>query len=599
MHLAEESVVKNMSQLISAATQKNWDRLGITATSVRLKSRANKTSSDRIVFPKEYFHDKKNISFIQNIVDIILAHNLPIESVLYSTALRCLEDKKLIRNGKAFQQNVQTFLEEYQHFTFDCSFVDVILPFAETDLLGLLYQCLKPEGSRNKNGIYYTSSPVAKILLRDADISEDRCFLDPCCGSGNLLLHATCTNPNNLFGIDNDPLAVMIAKCNLIMKFAGVDFSPQIFHRDFLKTDRFFVQSAENFVGENRFEYIITNPPWGAVSYFGDIEFAGINPKESFSAFLITSMKYLSEHGKLRFLLPESFLNIKTHSGIRSFILKHYHIEEIRCYSHSFSGVSTKFIDISITKNKRKNLTSIHVSDNIFSVDTSVFAKTKYVVFSIINGEDSRIIDYVNKQGKYNLSESVFGLGIVTGDNKSKLFETQSGNLEAIYSGKEIQPYRLSNARYFIRYCREEFQQCAKEMIYRAPEKLAYKFISRKLVFAYDDLQSLFLNSANLLIPNIKGMNIKTVLAFLNSEIFQFMYQKQFADIKILKGNLIELPFPEIDKDTNRELLLLTNSVRLVNKNVLSEINNIMYEIFHLNDKDKSYIKNELNCFRK
>lgn len=40
-------------------------------------------------------------------------------------------------------------------------------------------------------------------------------------------------------------------------------------------------------------------------------------------------------------------------------------------------------------------------------------------------------------------------------------------------------------------------------------------------MFAYDDTSSLFLNSANILIPNIPGMSTKTVLAFLNSSLYR------------------------------------------------------------------------------
>jgi type I restriction-modification system DNA methylase subunit len=581
----------DMSQLISTATQKNWERLGIITTGVRLKSRANKTSSDRIIFPIEYFHDKKNISLVQNVVSYAIENNLPIENVLYSVALRCFEHNGFIVDGIALQQNVCKYIEEYQHLSCIDFFADTILPFDESDLLGLLYQCLKSEGMRNRDGIYYTSSPVANILLRDVDVSNNQYFLDPCCGSGNLLLTISEANPKNLFGIDSDPIAIMIAKCNMIMKYPGNDFSPQIFHRDFLETNLLFAANDENPIEEFRFDYIITNPPWGAVSNFGDIDFSGMTPKESFSAFLIKSMDYLSPHGKLRFLLPESFLHIKTHSDIRSFILKNYHIEEIRNYPHSFSGVSTKFIDVTITKNRNKNITSFHYPDKNIFVDSAVFMKNKHSVFSIITGEDRRIIDYINNQGIYNLSESIFGLGIVTGNNKSKLFETSDKNLESIYSGKEVSPYHLEKAKYFIHYCREEFQQTAKESIYRAPIKLAYKFISRKLVFAYDNSQSLFLNSANLLIPNIKGMNIKTVLAFLNSELYQFLYQKQFADIKVLKSSLMELPFPTIDEITNQKITEIVDMILSGQNDMISVADDIIYEIFHVNDNDRKYIK--------
>jgi hypothetical protein len=97
--------------------------------------------------------------------------------------------------------------------------------------------------------------------------------------------------------------------------------------------------------------------------------------------------------------------------------------------------------------------------------------------------------------------------------------------------------------------------------MYRAEEKLAYKFISDKLVFAYDNTRSLFLNSANILIPQVPSMNIKTVMLFLNSELFQFAYRKKFGNIKILKGNLCELSFPKLSSDLDKECCRIVDDI--------------------------------------
>lgn len=113
-------------------------------------------------------------------------------------------------------------------------------------------------------------------------------------------------------------------------------------------------------------------------------------------------------------------------------------------------------------------------------------------------------------------------------------------------------PYRLKPLKLFIRYNRNELQQVAKEKYYRAKEKLVYKFVSDKLVFAYDESATLVLNSANILIPRAPTMSTKTVLAFLNTELYQYLYRVLFAEIKILKGNLLQLPFPLLSEKQER-----------------------------------------------
>jgi len=90
----------------------------------------------------------------------------------------------------------------------------------------------------------------------------------------------------------------------------------------------------------------------------------------------------------------------------------------------------------------------------------------------------------------------------------------------------------------------ERFQQTAPERKYRAPEKLIYRFISKYLVVAYDDRGSLTLNSANILITRMEGYPAKAVLALFNSTLYQYLFQKKFSSIKVLRGHLEQLPLP-------------------------------------------------------
>ena len=141
---------------------------------------------------------------------------------------------------------------------------------------------------------------------------------------------------------------------------------------------------------------------------------------------------------------------------------------------------------------------------------------------------------------------------------------------------------------------RSQFQQVAQEKYYRANEKLVYKFISKKLVFAYDNTKSLFLNSANILIPNVPNMSIKTVMAYLNSELFQYLYTKLFGEVKILKGNLILLPFPKITEQQNNIITKIVNEL-LKGKNENNDtLQKIIFYSYGLNQEQMQYIKGQL-----
>lgn len=116
-----------------------------------------------------------------------------------------------------------------------------------------------------------------------------------------------------------------------------------------------------------------------------------------------------------------------------------------------------------------------------------------------------------------------------------------------------------------------------------------YRFISRKLVFSIDETGSLFLNSANILIPNVPSMSTKSVLAFLNSALYQYLYITLFDDCKILKGNLLRLPFPLINQKQNRFLVNLVEGI-LNGTQLSSRVDDAVFDVFGLNQLERERV---------
>lgn len=109
-------------------------------------------------------------------------------------------------------------------------------------------------------------------------------------------------------------------------------------------------------------------------------------------------------------------------------------------------------------------------------------------------------------------------------------------------------------AQCFLKFEPDQFQQTAPEQKYRAKEKLIYRFISKQLVFAYDDKQILTLNSANILIPQSVSHSIKVILGIFNSSLYQFIFQKKFNSIKVLRNHIESLPLPDWSEDTYKTI---------------------------------------------
>lgn len=568
-----------INTLISNATMRNWSRLDYSAAS-KLNSRANKKLSKKVIIPTEYFSNINNIEIVENILNLIRQLDLDIFDALYSLSINLLTKHNLIE-----KPHVQQTLSEYKKYRLSNELLYISLPDDEKDILGIIYQSLLSEGEKNITGTYYTTNSITINMTESLDFSHEETFFDPCCGSGAFLLALQNVKPTQIFGADINPIAVMIAKVNLLLKYVDAEFVPQVYCYDYL----------DNYsINNDRYDYIVTNPPWGVTNIVKSLSNT-IFSKESFSLFFEKAYHQLKEKGIVRFLFPESILNVKTHKDIREFILQNGDLQQIQYYSNTFNGVTTKIIDLLHKKSARTPFVFIKKKNATFSMPKTAFSHTQNTVFNILNEIDIAIVEKVKKIGIYNLADSIWALGVVTGDNKTKLKLNPQNGFEKIYTGKEIMPYRLKPAKNYIYYDRKQLQQVAKEEYYRAKEKLVYKFISKNLVFAYDNTSSLFLNSANILIPQIPNMSIKTVLAFLNSELYQYLYCTLFSEIKILKGNLIELPFINITQEQDNLISSYVQNILNGDDNYIMKIQEEIYKLFDINNSQKKYIREKIN----
>ena len=218
----------------------------------------------------------------------------------------------------------------------------------------------------------------------------------------------------------------------------------------------------------------------------------------------------------------------------------------------------------------------------------------KNQIFVNLNHIDIAIIEKVERVKGADLSESIFGLGVVTGDNKTKLSKVLESDMEVIYTGKEVEKYSLLQARNFIHFNRDKLQQVAPDEIYRAPEKLIYKTISKYLKIALDTSGSLTSNSANIFIPKVSGMDIYVVMGILNSDLYSYLHYKIFGGVnKIARENLMALPLPRLNSKNHEELRELVQTViRVGDDRVLQTY--INSTIFGLSDEEIKHVSKTL-----
>jgi type I restriction-modification system DNA methylase subunit len=585
----------------------------------RLNKRANKKHSSTTFIPDEYAENQEVKDFVQEVVEGYKNNSLAINTTLFILTLNLLKQAGLIQYEKplsnfdriftkneVIKREINWWLDhiEKTNFTkFYSNLLNLSVPKVH-DILGLIYQSITAEGNKSQAGAYYTPKKVVKEIV-DLYVQEDFLILDPCCGTGQFLL---CTlekikKPGNVWGFDIDEVAVRLARINVLLKFPDIDFTPHIYHKNTLLE----IESKE--ISPSLFDAIITNPPWGV--HFSSNEtdklqslYPSIKSGEAFSYFIQKGLHLLKEGGILSFVLPESLLNIKTHRDIRKIIVDKTNIIKIKYLDRVFKNVFTPIIRLDIKKSSPDEFNKFEAEKvNIrHTIEQSKLKNNADFIFNVFSStEDTELFEKIySKEHTTLVNNAEWALGIVTGDNKKYLADYRTDQNEPLLTGKNVNRFLNDEPKKFIKFDPAKFQQVAPEHKYRAKEKLIYKFISKELVFSYDNNQSLTLNSANILIPKVKDYPIKTILALFNSSLYQFLHQKMFGSLKILKGDLEKLPLPTLNEKHHSEIINLTDQLLnpelpvYTRQEIFKNLDDYVMDLFNLNSREKTHIKTNI-----
>ena len=104
--------------------------------------------------------------------------------------------------------------------------------------------------------------------------------------------------------------------------------------------------------------------------------------------------------------------------------------------------------------------------------------------------------------------------------------------------------------------------------MYRAREKLLYRFISEVPVFTYDNHQTLSLNSCNIVIPEIDGLDMKYILAILNSSVAAYFISKRFNSVKLLRSHIEQMPIPVVPIDVQVPIIKKVDRIMNSSENI-------------------------------
>ena len=399
---------------------------------------------------------------------------------------------------------------------------------------------------KNKKGIYYTPNYVIDEMFSTMpNINENDTFLDPCCGIGNFLIKALQKGfkPENIYGFDVDKIALKIAN-ERFYQTTGI-YSNNIKSLNLLEENH-----------QQKYDFIFTNPPWGykftaqqKTTYANKFN-NGIKVDSS-AFFVLICLKLLQKNGYLGVLLPDAFFNIGVFKSVREKLLKKTLIKLIN-HGKPFDGLQTKAYSF-IAKNSN-NLTNIvcQTQTKQHTRNQQSFINNHNCIINFdISPSEANVISHIYAQPHQTLvAKAKWGLGIVTGNNAKHLKQKKESGYKLIHRGKDIEKGKIKPTKYYILDDFSKLQQTADKRFYLADKKIVYRFINNNLIFALDDKQRYFLNSANffildkcmLFIENKLQITDEQLVFLMNTDIMNWLFKKLFRTHKVLRSDLEKLP---------------------------------------------------------
>lgn len=641
--LTVDDVCKTLS--ISKATAKNWIRLGKIVPDIgdqlfsteyvekfvaelksgkntKLKSRRNKKSATGKVLYKDYVHTASNQKLVADLLELgIIENERDLLIVLANFAVQLYYQSRNIPFGNS--NVLLDFLSQEQTSEFHILIKDLIgkdtvapalinklLPVLSKkilfvkgeDSLGFVYISLQDIGQRKSSGAYYTPEKVVGELIdrlyeNDPNLGS-KTICDPCCGTGNFLLSLGTKGIDyaNLYGQDIDSISVFLSRINIALtapEMSAVDIQSRI-----IVGNTYF----ETFT--QKFDVIVGNPPWGSDFSEEDalrcrklFKTAVGKSIESYNLFVEKALSMLNHKGVLAFVLPEAILSVAAHDTVRRMMIATCSFKFISYLGNVFSGVQCPSIILGIAPDDEKTVIGCRVSTEN---DTFVISKPRTfsdgtLSFNVSDEEDECLNAISNIENVvYLKGNAKFALGIVTGNNKKYISTEKRDDNEVVLKGSDIQRYGMTSSGNYIRFAPESFQQVAPVEMYRAKEKLLYRFICEVPVFTYDDQQTLSLNSCNIVIPDVAGLEMKYILAILNSSVTVYFISKKFNSVKLLRSHIEQMPIPVVPMDIQTSIIKKVDRIMNSSENIsglYEDLDSDIMQLFGLSGAHRDIIK--------
>ncbi|HFR3653491.1 TPA: N-6 DNA methylase [Streptococcus suis] len=217
------------------------------------------------------------------------------------------------------------------------------------DIIGDAYEIFIGESIKGQSGQFFTPKNVTDALVKIVQPANSARVLDLTCGAGGFLVstlkywNENNTKPGKVFGVDKDQYLTKLAKIHIAL--LGQDTN-NISNTDSLVWDEQLLGK-----GENSFDIVLTNPPFGTNINAGTVETLKKydlgykykkNKEGSFEktfainesvapqvVFLEKAIRLVKKGGILGIVVPESMISNKKYAYVVDYILDNTRIRAI------------------------------------------------------------------------------------------------------------------------------------------------------------------------------------------------------------------------------------------------------------------------------
>lgn len=369
------------------------------------------------------------------------------------------------------------------------------------------------------------------------------------------------------------------------------------------------------------FDIVIGNPPYVQMSKERNVSeeykrylkerFGTSGGRLNLYIFMIhKGMELLNKKGVLSFIIPNTLLTQDYYKDTRKLLLdKHSLIQIVDYDGMQFDNAVVENITFFASREHKEDYAvEVYRGINrqfVFYKDIEVkkFKQQDNYAFNIYSNEfiDGVFFNSIPLNKLCNINQAI----ALKGDKSISVKNEYQEGYYKLLDGRNINKYGINWTGCYLDYSIDRIHSCKRKDIFEANEKILFRRVSSTIIATYDTEQYFALNTLIVVTAKQTDINLKYILALLNSTLFNYIYAKKFKSTKKVFSEIQARSVGELP--VKRNAIIEAQIITLVNEaierkkadfcsdicDIEHEINDLIYAIYEISKDDRKKIEGE------